>query len=146
MSNLRFSGFRQINTTLTADTFEPVVDASQLNDLSYWLIIVWEANSWYLKVLLYELEFFEGHSGEEWTSSDSLSLFLINEADVSSSGCRTVFLFFFLVYRLWKHTEAAVALSQLQFWRDARAATRHQRVESSFGFFAGWVLRQEANL
>lgn len=107
MSNLRFSAFRQINTTLTADTFEPVVDASQLNDLSYWLIIVWDANSWCFKVLLYE------HSGEEWTSSESLSLFLINEADVSSSGCRTVFLFFFLVYRLWKHTEAAVVLSQL---------------------------------
>lgn len=107
MSNLRFSAFRQINTTLTADTFEPVVDASQLNDLSYWLIIVWDANSWCFKALLYE------HSGEEWTSSESLSLFLINEADVSSSGCRTVFLFFFLVYRLWKHTEAAVVLSQL---------------------------------
>lgn len=107
MSNLRFSAFRQINTTLTADTFEPVVDASQLNDLSYWLIIVWDANSWRFKVPLYE------HSGEEWTSSESLSLFLINEADASSSGCRTVFLFLFLVYRLWKHTEAAVVLSQL---------------------------------
>lgn len=103
MSNLRFSAFRQINTTLTADTFEPVVDASQLNDLSYWLIIVWDANSWCFKVPLYE------HSGEEWTSSESLSLFLINEPDASSSGCRTVF----LVYRLWKHTEAAVVLSQL---------------------------------
>lgn len=107
MSNLRFSAFRQINTTLTADTFEPVVDASQLNDLSYWLIIVWDANSWCLKVLLYE------HSGEEWTSSESLSLFLINEADVSSSGCRTVFLFFFLSLSPSAHTEAAVVLSQL---------------------------------
>lgn len=106
MSNLRFSAFRQINTTLTADTFEPVVDASQLNDL-YWLIIVWDANSWCLKVLLYE------HSGEEWTSSESLSLFLINEADVSSSGCRTVFLFFFLSLSPSAHTEAAVVLSQL---------------------------------